>query len=384
MIQILLIAAAFVPSLAVARIPGDDAEVLERVAPRSDPKAREVRRLEEEIRAAPRDAAVAEKVARRFLALAMEEGDPRFAGRAQSALAPWWEDAEPPVSIRVLRAAIHQHNHDFSTALADLDRAVAEAPQNAQAWLTRAAVQQVRGDYAGARVSCAPLMRLARPLVGAACLAAVASLSGSAQGGEALLQRMLAQDDGAEPAATAWALTLLAEMAVRRGDPETAGDRYRRALAVGAPDAYLLASYADFLLESNRAAEVVPLLRERTRSDPLLLRLALAEKALGAPETARHVQMLRERFEAARLRGETVHRREEAMFRLRLLGEPAAALSLAQANFQAQREPLDVRVLLEAALAARDAASAKPALDFLADSHLEERQIEVLRRGLSR
>jgi hypothetical protein len=94
--------------------------------------------------------------------------------------------------------------------------------------------------------------------------------------------------------------------------------------------------------------------------------------------------MLRERFETARLRGETVHRREEAMFRLRLLGEPAAALSLAQANFQAQREPLDVRILLEAALAARDTASAKPALDFLADSHLEERQIEVLRKGLSR
>ena len=375
----LMLISALIAATGGARIPQDAGEVLEQVPPRSDPQAQAVRALEAKLRAAPNDAAVAADAARSFLSLSIQQGDPRWTGRAQSALHPWWDQGAPPEPIRVLRAAIRQHNHDFPAALIDLDQAVKDAPQDPQAWLTRASVLQVRGEYPAARISCGPLVKLARPLVSAACLASVASLSGGLRQGEALLKHILAEDDGVEPGTTVWALTLLGEMAARRGDAAAADGSFKSALAVGPPDAYLLASYSDFLLDEGRAAEVIPLLRDKTQADALLLRLALAEKATGAKDLAAHVETLRLRFEDSKARGDTVHRREEAMFRLHLLGDSAAALQLARANWEVQHEPLDARILLEAASSAGTPADAKPALDFLAANHLADAQLAKLR-----
>ena len=64
----------------------------------------------------------------------------------------------------------------------------------------------------------------------------------------------------------------------------------------------------------NRPEEVRSLLGKEVRIDPLLLRLALAEQSLGAPELSGHVADLAERFAEARMRGDTVHQREEARF----------------------------------------------------------------------
>ena len=379
----LMLISALIAALGGVRVPQDAGEVLEQVPPRSDPQAQAVRALEARLRAAPNDANVAAMAARKFLALGIREGDPRWTGRAQSALAPWWEAGAPPEEIRVLRAAVRQHNHDFPAALKDLDQAIKDAPQDPQAWLTRASVLQVRGEFPAARISCGPLVKLARPLVSAACLASVASLSGGQRQGEALLRHILAEDDGREPETKVWALTLLGEMSARRGDAKSADESFKSALAVGPPDAYLLASYSDFLLDEGRAAEVVTLLREKTQADALLLRLALAEKATVGPDLAAHVETLRQRFEDSKARGDTVHRREEAMFRLHLMGDAATALQLARANWEVQREPLDARILLEAAAVAKSPGEAKPALDFLAVNHFEDAQMAKL-RGMSR
>jgi hypothetical protein len=45
------------------------------------------------------------------------------------------------------------------------------------------------------------------------------------------------------------------------------------------------------------------------------------------------------------------------------------------ANWDVQREPWDLRVLLEAAVAARDPAAAAPAIAFLDAHHLEDPRI---------
>ena len=49
----------------------------------------------------------------------------------------------------------------------------------------------------------------------------------------------------------------------------------------------------------------------------------------------------------------------------------SAALPLARADFALQKEPADARILLEAALAARQPASARPVLDWMAASGIE-------------
>src|SRR3546814_10189203 len=77
------------------------------------------------------------------------------------------------------------------------------------------------------------------------------------------------------------------------------------------------------------------------------------------------IEMLGERFAATRTRGEATHRREEARYLLELRHEPAAALKLAIANWSVQREPLDARIFLECAVAAKDPAAAQPVRDWM-------------------
>jgi hypothetical protein len=90
------------------------------------------------------------------------------------------------------------------------------------------------------------------------------------------------------------------------------------------------------------------------------------------------VEQLRDRFEASRLRGDRVHIREEARFTLQLLNDPQTAVKLAQENWQVQKEPADLRILLESALAAQDAASTETARAWIKTTGLEDVQLERL------
>ncbi len=171
-----------------------------------------------------------------------------------------------------------------------------------------------------------------------------------------------------------WALTLAAEIAARRGDPGAAERHFTDALALDPRDAYLKAAYADFLLDGSRPREVLPLLRDDTKNDALLLRLALAEQRL--PEAresfAAHRDEIAARFDAARRRGDSLHRREEARFRLTIERDARGALALARDNWAIQREPADLRILLESARATGDAGALKIASDWVAATHLED------------
>jgi Tfp pilus assembly protein PilF len=382
----LALAAACCLGAATARaqsfVPASDGEVVERLplAP-LDPTVQRARRLRAELAARPDDLGRATRLAWLYIEQGRALSDPRFFGYAQGVLAPWWSAAAPPSAVLLLRATLRQHDHDFAAALSDLQQLLRVDPENAQAWLTQAVVQQVRGEYAAARASC--LAVRAQPLVTVTCVSAVDSLSGHADRAYAALRRALAEAAGADGASRRWALTTLGEIAARRGDGAAADDHFRQALAGGEGDDYLLSAYADFLLDQDRATAVRTLLQGRAGSDALLLRLAIAEQRLGAAEAAMHVRTLRDRFAAARRRGDVVHRREEARFTLTVLGDAATALDLARANWTVQREPADARVLLDAALAAGDAAAARPVLDFLAASGLDDAALRQPLRALA-
>jgi hypothetical protein len=132
------------------------------------------------------------------------------------------------------------------------------------------------------------------------------------------------------------------------------------------------------LLDLDRPAEVEKLLHGRTDNDNLLLRLALAEARIRARDAVAHAELLRDRFDASHLRGDAVHRREEARFILGLEENPKAALALARANWDVQREPWDVRVLLDAAFVAKEPKAAAPALEFLETWHMQDPRILAL------
>jgi hypothetical protein len=56
---------------------------------------------------------------------------------------------------------------------------------------------------------------------------------------------------------------------------------------------------------------------------------------------------------------------------------------LAQQNWATHKTPYDARVLLAAAIACQNAAAAKPVLDWIATTGLEDRVIERLVQRLS-
>jgi tetratricopeptide (TPR) repeat protein len=349
--------------------PTDDARIVETLPAASDPAVRALKAMRTRLATHPNDLRLTLDIARRNVELARRDADPRYLGHAEALLAPWLarrQDAD----LFVLQATVLQSNHRFDAASAMLDRALALAPGNAQAWLTRVTIEQVRGNYAEARNACTRLARLVDAGYALACHAGVMSLTGSGTAAYRVLEQRAASDAAADWERAGLHVSL-AELAARLGRPNEARRWFRQALAES-PDAYTRAAYADFLLDAHEDGAVLDLLAGTERADPLLLRLAEATRRGRHASDAPLVAALQARFDAARARGEAVHMREESRFRLRLLGDAQGALLLAQRNWSVQREPADARVLLEAALAANDRRAAQPVIDWLRETRLED------------
>src|SRR6516225_8115999 len=354
-----LIAGACATASAAPFVPQSDGQVLERlpISP-SDPVLRRLRALNGQLTRAPNDLPLAVMVAQGYSELGRVTGDPRYAGYAQAALAPWWSLEPAPQEVLVLRAALRQRMHKFDLALADLATVLNINPRNVEARLMLATVKQVQGAYDEAGEECRALEDLTEKLVWTACLANVNGATGRLRESYEQLRAVFSRYPVAEPKLRSWVLTSLAEMATRAG--------------------MMSEAEADFLLDNGRPQEVVALLRDKTAADPLLLRYALALRAQDSNDLAVQVQQLDDRFAAGRLRGDRVHLREEARFTLSLLNAPAAALKLAEENWQVQKEPSDVRILLQAALAAHDTDAVDLVRDWLRDSRLEDVQLQPM------
>ena len=396
----LLVAACLAGVVASARaeesalqIPTRDDQVVEQLpAHVGDPGQRRAARAAERaqrdaLAKHPDELGLALQAAQDALARGRLRGDPRELGVAEAAVAPWWTLAEPPPAVRLVRATIRQSQHEFQSALDDLDTLLADPARlplalRAQAVLTRSGVQQVLGRFAEAEAGCkrlasAEFMQLGSGvrLNGLACSAELASLQGRAEAAAATLARLAGAPDTGSAATAAgepapgWLNLMRAELAQRRGDP-AAGALFAAALAAN-PDVYTQCAYADWLLDAHRAAEVVALLKGHEAADPVLLRLALAYRQLhGAkhPLTVAATSTLGARFDAALLRGDKSHGREQSRYALDLRGDARAALALAQANWAVQHEPADALALARTAHAAHRDAAAGPVWKFLRET----------------
>ena len=356
-------------------IPADGKQVVEHLPSRANPVQRELLQLRAELSKNPTDLARAAALAQRYIEQARTEGDPRYLGYAQAALAPWWKDPQAPDAVLVLRATLRQSTHQFGAALADLDTVLHRDTDNVQAWLTRATVQMVTGDYTAAKASCMRLYSRAPVLIVQTCLSNIGSINGDAKASFAKLKAALDQHPDTEPGVRTWVQTLMAEMAARAGDDAAADALFKQAMAAEEPDSYLLGAYSDFLLDRGRAPEVVKLLKDKGRIDALLLRHAIALKAVRSADAPAQAEVLRSRFDAAMLRGDTVHQREQARVELALRNDPKTAVKLAMLNWAVQKEPADLRILVETAAASGDVAAAQTALDWIAKTRIEDRTI---------
>lgn len=382
-----LVLLMLVPTLSQAGepyTPQSDDQVLELIPAPLSGERRELRLAQQALAQRADALALALEVARRAIRLGRSEADPRYFGYAEAALSPWWSEPDAPNEVLLLRATLLQQRHDFSAALRDLDLLLQRDPAQTQARLTRAVIAQVQARYPQARADCAALI-VRDFFAGSVCMAGVQGLTGRGEAALRLLDALLERADVPQDERV-WSATLGAEISARLGQ-EDAGRRFASAqataLRLGAPDPYLLVAQADELLDRGQARSVCQALQAFTRMDAALLRLAMAEKVLALPEAEAHIELLRQRFEAAMQRGDPVHRREQAMFELHLQAHPQAALRLAQQNWQVQREPADARILLQSALAAGQPQAAAEVLDWMQRSGIEDRRLQALAAQLA-
>ncbi len=350
--------------------PADDTQVLAKALPRVTSTANPA------VTSGNVDEALG--VARKAIEFGRANADPRAYGEAEAVLAPWWNEANPPQQVRLLRAVIRQANHEFSAAAADLDAVLGQAPRDAQARLSRAFLRMVTGDVEGAMSDCNALPYGGHGLIRNICFARASALSGQAAQGRLVLQQALADDRNSAPAMQKFAAAVLADLNAGLGLNADADALYAAAVAEPSPDVSLLAAYADLLLDMDRAADALLVLADRGEQDALLLRLAIAAKRTGDPRLAEWSRIMNERFTAATAAGNRVHLREEAMFRLKVEDNPAAALPLAVQNWSVQKEPADARLLIEAALAAHEPEVAQPVADFIARTKLDDQRLMPL------
>ena len=359
-------------------IPNNDEAILETLPLSGDPRQRQLRQWRQELSQDPENLPLAIRLANQYLRIGHTEADPRFDGYARAALLPWWNARKPPTEVLLIQAMLQQRGHQFDEALSDLKQVLDRQPFHPQAWLNQAVIHQVRGQYSEARKSCWPLMQLVNSLVSTSCVANISSVNGQAQNSYDTLLQSFNQNPSATPEEQLWALTILAETAARLGKHVQAEEHFKQALALNRKDTYLLGAYSDFLLDQNRAAEVLALLQDNIQPDGLLLRLTLATQRLQNPQFKNYLDSLSARFTDSRLRGDARHLREEARFTLHLLIQPQKALQLAQENWKVQREPWDTRIFLEAALLSGNTKAAQPVLDWLKTVKLEDQQITRL------
>ena len=316
---------------------------------------------------------IALPVAQFDIARARATGDLRYLGYAQAALAPWMHRTAVPTQVLVLDATILQSRHAFGPALAELDRALAQRPEDPQGWLTRATVLRVLGRFEEAQSSCRRLASAADPAITTLCVQSLRSLTGNLQDAYATVAAL--PEQALPPEARAWRFSELGEMAERLGDDAAAERWLRQGLGVAPDDLYMRSALADVLLRQRRAAETLQLLNGLDSMEPMLLRLAIAHRMLRDPLAQSSATLLGGEFDLEQQRGDAVHRREQARYFLDVDPQPKAALAAALANWQVQREPDDVLVLLRAAQAAGQPDAAAPVRQFLRQQHLEDRRL---------
>jgi tetratricopeptide (TPR) repeat protein len=317
---------------------------------------------------------VALPLAQLYIQRARTTGDLRFLGYAEALLEKWTGPEATSAEALILHATVLQSRHDFIQALAVLRRALALKPDNPQAWLTVATVLRVLGNYDEARAACGELSKRANAAVTELCAQGVRGLTGQLPSAYEQIQRIPSRE--MPDAERAWRDSELGEMAVRLGDDTAAEHWFQNGLRFSPDDFYIRAAYADLLLRNHRPREVLQLLQGRESLEPLLLRIAIAQKQLHDPALEQSRGRLSAAFSAESQRGDGVHRREESRFLLEIENDPRGALKAAEANWLAQHEVDDVLVFVNAARAAHSPHACVPAMDFVRAHSIQDVRLD--------
>lgn len=359
---IMLLAIGFEQGACAApRVPTNPQEVLENLP--------EKMLMPTVVNATKTDLTEALSQAQSLLAHAQHTGDPRYLGYAEAQLKPWLKQTTIPDDVLVMRARLRQFDHQFANALIDIAQVLQHQARHPEALLLQASIYQVRADYPQARASCQRLRNLSTLVLALICEAQVDGLNGQSDKAFATMTRLLPSVNNLELGQQSWFYLAFGDLALRRGQLADAEKYYRR-LEMNNPAA--LASLSDVLLRQKRYAEVQKLLANYQQHDGLLLRLAIAEKALNTQQAQALAHTLQQRFAALRLRDNNSHLREEAVFSFYVQDNASKALTVARANWQQQREPYDAEIYWLAAQKIQSTADIRLLQTWLTQTKLQD------------
>jgi tetratricopeptide (TPR) repeat protein len=370
LVAVLPIAAGNTAALAEPYVPASDNAVLAEISAGTryaDVSARRLARARVD---------VAIPLAQFYIQQSRLSGDLRYLGYAEAVLAPWVRQSPSNADVLVLQATLQQSRHEFAASLAILDHALAVRPQNPQALLIRATVLRVLGRYPEAGAACDGFSRLVEPRLAALCTESLQGLRGHLKSAYSSLTQVSTQ--GWLNSEKSWLYSELGEMAVRLGRDQDAERWFQQDLRLSPTDFYVRAAYADLMLQQGRPSEALALLAGQESFEPLLLRIAIAQKQLHDPALGQSSARLRAAFAAELQRGEAVHRRELARFLLEIEGQPHLSLAAALENWTVQHEPDDVLALMQAANAAGNPGAAAPAVNFVRAQGQSDVRVDAL------
>lgn len=318
------------------------------------------------------DAAGAARQAEELLRIARASGDARYFGRAGAVIRPWLDREPIPVAIDLVAAELAQQRHDFGAARQHLDRALSAQPREVSALLMRANIGLLTGEFSSARRDCLVILQAGAAYAGTVCLASSMTGPGSLERSRRLLAALDAH--GSEPVALArWRLATEADLALRAGDARAALEILERAHALDRTHEETRTRLAEALLAQGKPERALALASEPNPSLARLvvgLRAALAQDGSQATTWRRQVDAA---LEESRRRGASPHEREEGLLALHADQDAARALAHASRNFALQKDTADLRLLVDAALAAGDVQALAEARAWLGASGFEDR-----------
>ena len=315
----------------------------------------------------------AARQAEEYAELARRSGDARYFGRAQALVAPWVERPDSSPRLLVVAADLAQQRHEFTRSRQLLDRSLAAEPRNAGARLMRANLGLLAGDFDAARADCLAVMR-SDAVSGTICLASALTGPGSLDRARGLLASLDRPEHGSA-AISHWRLMTQADLALRAGDDVAAVQYFERALALDPAHEETRVQLAETLIARGDAARALALVKGADMSAALLVARIRAASRIDETAAAAARRQFEDLLAIGQRRGTESHLREEGELALHVDGDAIHALDLARRNFAAQKDTPDLRLLVDAAIAARDPQALAFARSWLASTGFEDRVV---------
>ena len=346
----------------------------------------QLRALDKAWRAQPQHLDTALAYGRAVFTLGLHEGDLRWYGSAKAALGPWWQATELPAQAYFLRGLVKQGFHDFQGGLADINRAIALNPQQAEFWSWRFALHLLQAEIIMARQDVDEIERLFGSAEADTYRAILLYRTGQPEPAVHRLTRTIRLPQYQDESSQDWLSFHLGEAHRVAGQSEQAIAVWSDRLKRNSRSHLLRLSLADLLNLQGRHAQAKAIATNQadmaSLTDALLMQALLASRGSKDADESALAKQMAARLRAQALREESLIERPKLIYQIAYGQDIAAGLALSIENWNLQKEPPDAALFVQAALALGKAQAATPVVEWVEKTGYSDPQLGPLIKQL--